>query len=129
MNDAILQRLALVAVAGALGTLARYVLSVGIQRAAGDDLPWGTLLVNVIGCFLFGLVWSLANERLVINREAQVVLLGGFMGAFTTFSTFIFDTHGFLQDDRWLLAMGNVLLQTGVGIGSLFLGIMIARVL
>lgn len=129
MNDAILQRLALVAAAGALGTLARYVLSVGIQRAAGDDFPWGTLLVNVIGCFLFGLVWSLANERLVINREAQVVLLGGFMGAFTTFSTFIFDTHGFLQDDRWLLATGNVLLQTGVGIGSLFLGIMIARVL
>lgn len=129
MNDAILQRLALVAVAGAFGTLARYVLSVGIQRVAGDDFPWGTLLVNVIGCFLFGLVWSLANERLVINREAQVVLLGGFMGAFTTFSTFIFDTHGFLQDDRWLLATGNVLLQTGVGIGSLFLGIMIARVL
>lgn len=129
MNDAILQRLALVAVAGAFGTLARYVLSVGIQRVAGDDFPWGTLLVNVIGCFLFGLVWSLANERLVINREVQVVLLGGFMGAFTTFSTFIFDTHGFLQDDRWLLATGNVLLQTGVGIGSLFLGIMIARVL
>jgi CrcB protein len=127
MNDALLQRLAVVALAGALGTLARYVLSVGVQRAAGGDYLWGTLAVNVLGCFLFGLVWSLANERLVINREAQVILLGGFMGAFTTFSTFIFETHGFVQEARWLLATGHVLLQTVVGMGSLFIGMIVAR--
>jgi len=127
MDEAMMQRLMMVAVAGALGTLARYGLGGAVERAAGGDYPWGTLAVNVLGCFLFGLVWSLANERLVISRETQIILLGGFMGAFTTFSTFIFDTHGLMQDARWLLATGNVLIQTLVGMGSLFLGIVAAR--
>lgn len=129
MSGVILQRLALVAMAGALGTLTRYVLSAGVQRAAGDGYPWGTLAVNVLGCFLFGLVWSLANERLVIKPETQVILLGGFMGAFTTFSTFIFEAHGFVQEARWLLATGYMFLQMAVGMVSLFFGIALARIL
>jgi CrcB protein len=71
----------------------------------------------------------LADERLVLSEEARLIVLGGFMGAFTTFSTFIFDTGGFLRDAQWLLASGNVLLQTGVGLAFLFIGISAARIL
>lgn len=93
----------------------------------GGNLPWGTLFVNAVGCFLFGLVWTLANERMVISGETRIVVLGGFMGAFTTFSTFVFDTGGFVQDARWLMASGNVLVQTGVGLVFLFVGVIAGR--
>lgn len=124
-----LQRMLLIGFAGALGTLARYGLGGLVQRIAGGTLPWGTMFVNVLGCFLFGLVWTLADERLVISDEARLIVLGGFMGAFTTFSTFIFDTGGFVRDAQWLLATGNILAQTGVGLFFLFIGISAARVL
>ncbi len=123
------QRLLLVAFAGALGTLARYGLSGAVQKIAGGDFPWGTFVVNMLGCFLFGMVWTLADERLVISHEQRIVMLGGFMGAFTTFSTFIFDTGSFVRDSQWLMASGNVLLQTAIGLAFLFLGIVTGRVL
>jgi CrcB protein len=119
----------LIAVAGALGTLARYELSGMVQRLSGGHLPWGTLVVNVSGCFLFGAIWALANERTVISKETGLVMLGGFMGAFTTFSTFIFDTGGFVRDAQWLLATGNLLLQSVVGLVSLFVGVLAGRLL
>lgn len=123
------QRILLIALAGALGTLARYGLGGLVQRIMGGTLPWGTLAVNVLGCFLFGVIWTLANERLVITEETRLVVLGGFMGAFTTFSTFIFDTGGFMRDAQWLLATGNVAVQTVTGLVFLFIGISAGRVL
>ena len=123
------QRMLLIGLAGALGTLARYGLSGVIQRLAGGNLPWGTIIVNIVGCFLFGLVWTLADERLVIDAETRLVVLGGFMGAFTTFSTFIFDTGGFVREAQWLLAGGNILLQTASGLAFLFIGATTGRIL
>lgn len=122
-----MQRAVLIAVAGALGTLARYGLGGLVQRAAGDHLPWGTLFVNVVGCFLFGLVWTLADKRIFLDEEMRIIMLGGFMGAFTTFSTFIFDTGGFVREAQWMLATGNVLLHTVTGLTFLFLGIVIGN--
>ncbi len=122
-----IQRLVLIGLAGALGTLARYGLGGMVQRLVGGDLPWGTLFVNIIGCFLFGFVWALADERLLISQETRIVMLGGFMGAFTTFSAFIFDTGGFVQEAQWLMATGNVLVQTGIGLMSLFVGVLVGR--
>ena len=123
------QRMLLIGLAGALGTLARYGLSGVIQRLAGGNLPWGTIIVNIVGCFLFGLVWTLADERLMIDAETRLVVLGGFMGAFTTFSTFIFDTGGFVREAQWLLAGGNLLLQTASGLAFLFIGHTAGRIL
>ncbi len=123
-----LQRVLLIAFAGSLGTLARYGLSEIFQKARIHGLPVGTLLVNVLGCFLFGLVWTLADERLLISRDTRVIVLGGFMGAFTTFSTFVFETGGFMRESEWLLATGNVILQIGVGVAFFFAGVMAGRV-
>lgn len=123
-----LQRVLLIAFAGALGTLARYALSEVFQKTRIHGLPVGTLLVNVLGCFLFGLVWTLADERLLISKDTRVIMLGGFMGAFTTFSTFVFETGSFVRDSEWLLATGNVLLQIGVGMAFFFVGTVAGRV-
>lgn len=125
-----IQRLLLIALAGAIGTLARYGLGSLVQGAfSNKGLPWGTLFVNMFGCFLFGFVWTLADERLVIGDETRVIMLGGFMGAFTTFSTFIFETGGFMREAQWVLATGNVLVQMIVGLVFLFVGVMLGRVL
>src|SRR3989304_1993814 len=116
-------RIVLLLAAGALGTLARYWLGGFVQKASGGVFPWGTFAVNMNGCFLFGLVWSMAEERLVVSGEVRAVLLIGFMGAFTTFSTFVFETGELFRDAQWALAIGNLLLQNVSGIALLLLGL------
>jgi fluoride exporter len=121
-------KLAWLAGAGALGTLARYGVGGVVQRALGVAFPWGTLVVNAVGCLLFGLVWALAEERLVISGETRVVLLVGFMGAFTTFSTFAFETSAMLRDAEWSFALANVLSQNVLGIACFFAGLALGRI-
>jgi CrcB protein len=113
--------------AGAAGTLSRYWLGGLVQRICGESFPWGTLAVNGLGCFLFGFVWSLAEERLVISGETRFLILTGFMGAFTTFSTFAFETGEQLRDSEWLLALGNVAAQLILGLALVFLGTALGR--
>jgi fluoride exporter len=115
------------ALAGAIGTLARYGLGGLVQRICGESFPWGTLTVNAVGCFLFGVVWTLAEDRLVLSGETRFIVLTGFMGAFTTFSTFTFETGELLRDSEWLLAMGNILGQNVLGLILLFLGLAVGR--
>jgi len=74
------------------------------------------------GCFLFGVVWSLAEERLVISGETRLIIFTGFPGAFTTFSTFAFETGEQLRESQWLYAAWNVGGQVGLGLLALFPG-------
>ena len=117
------------ALAGAVGTVSRYALSGWAQRLGGERFPWGTLSVNLAGCFLFGLVFALAEERFVIPGRLRLIILTGFMGAFTTFSTFSFETAGMLRDDQWLPALANVTVQNVGGIALVLLGFAAARML
>ena len=121
------QRILLLAIVGGAGTLARYGMSVGVQRAYGGPFPFGTLAVNVLGCFLFGIVWPLAEDRLRISGESRLIILTGFMGAFTTFSTFAFETGQFLRESEWMLAAANVLANNIIGLAALLVGLMIGR--
>jgi fluoride exporter len=114
--------------AGALGTLARYGLAGLVQHLHESGFPWGTLVVNSLGCFLFGIVWTLAEERLVIGGETRLIVLVGFMGAFTTFSTYAFETSAMLRDAEWMLAAANVLSQNMLGVLCFFLGAATGRI-
>lgn len=120
-------RVLAIAAAGAVGSLARYWLSALVQRWAGTPFPWGTFAVNIIGSFLFGLIWTLAEERLVISTEMRIMLLTGFMGAFTTFSTFAFETGLFVRDSQWMLVFGNIAAQIIIGISAVLLGIRVGQ--
>ncbi len=121
------QRLALIAAAGAAGTLARYGLSGVVQRVAPANLPWGTFAVNALGCLLFGFVWSLAEERMLISGATRMIVLVGFMGAFTTFSTFAFETGQLLDDSQWLMAGANLLLHNVTGVVLVLVGMAIGK--
>ncbi len=121
------QRILWLSIAGALGTLARYGLGCFVQRLHESSFPWGTIFVNLLGCFLFGLVFSLAEERFLISGQSRLIILTGFMGAFTTFSTYAFETSQMFQRTEWLLIAINMGTQNFFGILSLFLGKTVAR--
>ncbi len=122
-------KILLIALAGVIGTLSRYWLGGLVQKAYGGVFPWGTFAVNMAGCFLFGIVWVAAEERMLLNAELRGILLIGFMGAFTTFSSFIFETGQLMRDSQWALAAGNIVLQNVTGLVMFFLGIYAGRLI
>ena len=116
------QKLVILALAGSLGTLARYGLGGLVQRLTGASFPWGTWAVNALGCFLFGAFWALASGKFALSGEVRTFVLIGFMGAFTTFSTFASESGQLIDDSQWTLVCGNILLHNVGGIGLFFLG-------
>ena len=120
-------RIFFIALAGGLGTLARYGLSGLVQRLTGATFPFGTALVNLSGCFLFGFLWVYLTEKSALPGDLRIIVLAGFMGAFTTFSTFVFETAGMLQGGQWLAASVNLLFQNLVGLAAILAGSALGR--
>lgn len=120
-------QLLLLALAGAAGTLTRYGLATWVQRWAGPAFPWGTLAVNLVGCLLFGLVVALSEGRALVGPQARLILLTGFMGALTTFSTFAFDTTQLASHAGWTLALVNVAAQNVLGLASVYAGLALGQ--
>lgn len=124
-----IQKFLLLALAGSFGTLARYGLAGFVQRINGPSFPWGTLAVNILGCFLAGFLWNLFENRWAVSGETRAIVLVGFMGAFTTFSAFILETGQLMRSSEWMYAAGNLALQNGLGFFALFAGIALARLI
>jgi CrcB protein len=122
-----MQTIVLLSVAGAAGTLARYGLAVLVTRSLGDKFPWGIWIINALGCLLYGVVVGLADHSKQISPETKLILLTGFMGAFTTFSTFAFDTHQQLLAGHTVLALVHVAGQVVSGVLLVALGLMLAK--
>ena len=122
------QKLVLIAVAGAIGTLARYGLGGFVQEHTGKVFPWGTAVVNLLGCLAFGVLWSLW-ERWVASGEMRAIVFVGFLGGFTTFSTFIFETNGLLSDHEWLPAIGYFTIHNAGGLAAIVAGLALGRLL
>lgn len=118
----------LIGLAGFCGALSRYWLGGLAHKVLGTAFPWGTMTANVLGCFLFGLVFALADERFLLKEQTRIVLLVGFMGSFTTFSSLIFESSQLLRDSQWVLAGINYIGQTLLGLGALWLGSSLARI-
>jgi len=116
------QKILLLALAGVAGTLARYYLAGAVHDLLGREFPFGTVAVNLLGCALFGIVWTLADERALLSPQTRLVLLVGFMGAFTTFSSFIFESATLIRDQEYLKAAINIVGQNILGYGCFLLG-------
>ena len=114
-------------IAGGVGSVARYGLSGIVHRYVGFDFPFGTLIVNLFGCFIAGLVWTLIQGKFNISSTAQVIIMIGFMGAFTTFSTYILETGQMVQDGQWFKAMLNFSIANIGGFSAMLLGIYTAK--
>ncbi len=119
-------RLLAIAGAGALGALARYGLTGTAQRWFPTGFPGGTLVVNLVGCFLLGLLATLGLERLTLSPTTRTAVLVGFLGAFTTFSTFGYETLVLLREGDLSRAGLNVALSVGLGIAACWVGVVVA---
>ena len=122
-------KFAWLALAGALGTIARYSLSGVVQRFSGGTFPWGTAVVNLVGCLVAGFLWALFEKKGVSYGLPRTIILVGFMGAFTTFSTLILQTTEMMRASELLYASGNLVLQNGVGLLALVGGIYLGRLI
>lgn len=124
-----MEKIILLAVGGACGTLGRYGMSGLAHRLFGESFPFGTFFVNILGCFLFGLIVGFFEIRGAPGPEARLLLLTGFMGAFTTFSTFIYESSAMIRLSEWLPLAANLAGQITVGLILMFLGMAVARIL
>jgi len=112
---------------GFLGALARYGLGGLVQRQLPlATFPWGTLAVNLAGCFAIGVLTGLADSRQLFGPELRVFMLIGILGGFTTFSTFGYETFSMLRDAEYLRATANVGVQVVGGLTLVWLGYALA---
>jgi fluoride exporter len=114
----LLQKLFWIGLAGCLGTLARYGLSGVVDRRIGETFPAGTLVVNLAGCFVAGFVFQITESRFLVDPVVRAAILIGFLGGFTTFSSFGVQTFTLMRDGEYLYAAFNVL---GTNVAGLFL--------
>lgn len=122
-------RYVMIAAGGALGALARYALGGLVQEFAGARFPYGTLVVNVSGCLVMGIVMTLLTERGVVHPSWRFLVPIGFIGAYTTFSTFEYETFRALEQGGWLIALANVMVSVGAGFAAVTAGILGTRAL
>lgn len=127
MHPGILKRLAVVAAGGSLGALARLAVSRWTQARTGGLFPWGTLAVNLTGCFGAGLLFGLFEDS-VVSPSLRAFLLIGFLGAFTTFSTYSVETLNLLRDGEIRFAVFNTLLNNVIGLALTLAGWWSARI-
>ena len=102
------ERTLLVAAGGVVGCVARYWLDGTVQRLVGPGFPAGTLVVNILGSLVIGLVMTLSIERGLLEDNLRILLTTGFCGGFTTMSTFSYETVALVREGERLLAFGNV---------------------
>lgn len=124
-----LKKILFLALGGACGTLCRYWLSGVAQRIAGTGFPFGTFAVNMAGCLLFGTVWGYMENRIGMGGDLRILLLSGYMGAFTTFSTYMFETANLIKLNQYLYAAANIAGQSILGLICVFAGIALGRLL
>jgi CrcB protein len=110
-----------------LGAITRYAVGLWIGQRWGRSFPLGTFVINVSGCFIIGLVMTLFTERLMINPQWRLLLAVGFLGAYTTFSTFELETGNLLRDSEWMLAAMNVVFSVLAGFVALKIGEILAK--
>lgn len=122
-----LQRLAIITLCGALGSAARALVSIGAASLLGPRFPAGTLTVNLVGCFAAGIFlhFSLTPDRLSDNTRAAI--LTGFLGGFTTFSAFAFESLSLWRDKHYALFSANIAANVVLSLAAAFLAMALAR--
>ena len=118
-----------VAFGGALGAMSRYWVYSAFQRASSGTFPWATLTVNMVGSFLIGIAFILITERMELGPYWRAVVTVGFLGAFTTFSTFSMDVIGLIEQGNFTNAFLYVLSSVLVCIIAAWLGLSLAKLL
>lgn len=121
--------LVMIGLGGFAGAIARYLVDGAVAERASGAFPWGTLLVNVSGSFILGLLFALSADRAVLPAEIRGPLLIGFIGAYTTFSTYMLESWRLVESGAIGLALLNILGSVALGLMAVFLGLLAGRAL
>ena len=125
---AVLMPYLLVGLGGFIGAIARFELARAIGALVESRFPWGTFAINASGSFLLGVLGVIVTQKTAPDSEALRLALGvGFLGAFTTFSTFEFETHALLDDGSWVMALANMIASLLLGLVAVRAGIVLAK--
>lgn len=120
----------LVGVGGFLGSVLRYLAGGWVHRVLDNPwFPWGTLLVNLIGCWIIGFLSGLTETRQIFSPEIRLFLFLGVLGGFTTFSSFAYETSAFVNDGQIGLASFNVGMQVILGLVAVWIGNSLSRLI
>ncbi len=120
-------KLLLLGLAGGVGGLARFGMGSLVERHATGVFPWPTLIVNMAGCLAFGAFYAFAEQRTGWSGDVRVIVLTGFMGAFTTYSTFAFQSTELLLEKSFTLAAVNIVGHNVLGIIFILLGLELGK--
>ncbi len=124
-----MQKTIFIALAGLAGTLIRYWLAGFVSRQYGETFPWSTLIVNLIGSFLAGALYHLAEERLLISPALRTIIMIGLLGGFTTFSSYGLQTFTLLRDGQIGLATLNVAVSNVFGLLMVWMGYVVFKLI
>jgi fluoride exporter len=124
-----MQKTILIGLAGFAGTVLRYWLSGLVAKNYGETFPWGTMIVNLIGCLMAGALFYLSEERFLINPTLRMVILIGLLGGFTTFSSYGLQTFTLLREGEIALAALNVTASNVAGLLMVWLGYVLVKAL
>lgn len=116
------KNLIIIMLGGSLGAASRYLIGIMAARAWGVNFPWGTLIVNMVGCFLIGLIFALAESVRLLTPGVRLFLITGFLGALTTFSSFSLETTNAVRTGLTLQPVMNIMINNLGGFGLTFLG-------
>lgn len=116
-----------IAIGGGIGSVTRYLTSVWAAGKFGVGFPYGTLLVNVVGCYLIGLFMVLSTERFVLSTHWRLLITSGFLGGLTTFSSFSYETLKLVEESSFLPAIQNIAANLFTGLAATWFGIISAR--
>src|SRR5689334_14532916 len=117
----------LILLCGGAGSLARYLTSSAISTRFPRSFPLGTMVVNVTGCFLIGLIMTLLSERFQPHPNWRLALVVGFLGGYTTFSSFEWETYAAVRDGGFWIGLANVVGSVGLGYAAVWIGAMLGR--
>lgn len=123
-----INKLLFVAAGGAIGAVLRFGTTVWVSKLTTGPFPFGTLAVNLIGCFLIGLIWE-ADAFVSVPVELRFFLIAGFLGAFTTFSSYSIETFNLFREGHFWLALGGILLSNAGCILMTFGGVMLSKLI
>lgn len=117
----------IIGLGGFLGAVSRYMVALWIGQRWGRTFPLGTFVVNISGSFLISFLMSLFTEKFMVSPQVRLFMVVGFIGAYTTFSTFEYETGNLVKDGEWSIALANVILSVIAGFAALKFGEFIAK--
>ncbi len=122
-----MEKFLLISTGAILGANARYWIGDWAAQKLGASFPYGTFIINLSGSLLIGFFLTLATERLLIDPRWRLLIAVGFLGAYTTFSTFAFESFNLLAKGQWLAGLGNLLGSTVLGVAAVALGVYLGK--